>query len=59
MDKQLQALVDKLNALRNLLQDRVDNAGESDASQEKAERNQERIDAIEAAIDALEAVIEL
>ena len=50
MKKQLESMLNKMESMRDSLQDRVDNAGESDASQERAEHNQTILDYLESAI---------
>ena len=43
--------------MRDSLQDRIDNAGESDASQDRAERNQTILDYLESAMAEIENAI--
>lgn len=57
MHKQLTDMLNKLNAMRDQLQGRIDNAGDSDAAQERADLNQTTLDYIEEAIVSIESAI--
>ena len=57
MKKRLEKVLATVESMRDQLQERIDNAGDSDAAQEAADRNQTVLDCLESAITEIESAI--